>query len=291
MKQQDFGQLVGGPTVISGNWNRGVNVRIEATDTGYLVFSPYNPAFVQELKESIPYHARSFDGTDRAWVIEPAYGSTIQSLIEKHFHKAVELPEIKLAARQITETLRLEYLGACKERDGQSAASGFVNGGWNAVFPEAVLRAWFENHVPAGTLYAELGISQDSDAQAIKSAHRRMARQWHPDICRESNAREQFEKIQKAYELLSNDQKRKRYDVALSFTAAARFATSRQSDRYGYRAPLRCGLVTIEAAKTIKGYGVAKILDWQDIVRADGLVMSSSWDMDRQNFVIDWVAF
>lgn len=290
MKQTDLAEIIGGPTIVCARPSWQSNVRIEATDAGYLIFSPYSAAFVQALKEIVPYGSRSWNGESKAWAVETAYGQTVQGLIQKHFNKNVELPEIKLVTKEVTEMLRVEYLGACKERNGQNVASGFVNGGWNAVFPESVLRAWFENHVPAGTLYAELGIAQDGDAQAVKSAYRRMARQWHPDYCKETNAQERFLVIQRAYELLSDPQKRKRYDVGLAFSNSARFAPARAS-QYGYRTPLRCGLVTVEASKTIKGYSVTKIVNWEDVIRADGLVMSSSWDLREQTFVIDWVVF
>lgn len=50
----------------------------------------------------------------------------------------------------------------------------------------------------------------------IKSAYRRLARKLHPDISKTSDSNEDFAKIAKAYEVLSNPKERAQYDVQLS---------------------------------------------------------------------------
>ena len=60
--------------------------------------------------------------------------------------------------------------------------------------------------------YDLLGVSRDADADTLKSAYRRMARQYHPDINKDSGAEERFKEIGRAYEVLSDPQKRARYD-------------------------------------------------------------------------------
>ena len=60
--------------------------------------------------------------------------------------------------------------------------------------------------------YEVLGVSQGADTGEIKSAFRRLARQYHPDVSREANAEEKFKEINEAYEVLSDDEKRARYD-------------------------------------------------------------------------------
>tara|TARA_Y100001968_G_scaffold326975_1_gene371078 strand:+ start:553 stop:1683 length:1131 start_codon:yes stop_codon:yes gene_type:complete len=60
--------------------------------------------------------------------------------------------------------------------------------------------------------YDLLGVSRDADADALKSAYRKMARQYHPDINKEAGAEDRFKEIGRAYEVLSDPQKRSSYD-------------------------------------------------------------------------------
>lgn len=60
--------------------------------------------------------------------------------------------------------------------------------------------------------YEILGVSQGADSGEIKSAFRRLARQYHPDVSREADAEERFKEINEAYEVLSDEDKRARYD-------------------------------------------------------------------------------
>ena len=60
--------------------------------------------------------------------------------------------------------------------------------------------------------YDVLGISRNADTQEIKSAFRRLARQYHPDVSQEPGAEEKFKELNEAYEVLSDDEKRARYD-------------------------------------------------------------------------------
>ena len=60
--------------------------------------------------------------------------------------------------------------------------------------------------------YDVLGVARDADNREIKSAFRRLARQYHPDVSQESGAEEKFKEINEAYEVLADDDKRARYD-------------------------------------------------------------------------------
>lgn len=57
--------------------------------------------------------------------------------------------------------------------------------------------------------YTILGVPKDADDQAIKQAYRKLAAEHHPD---KGGDKEQFLKVQAAYELLSNPERRQRYD-------------------------------------------------------------------------------
>lgn len=60
--------------------------------------------------------------------------------------------------------------------------------------------------------YEVLGVSKDADKKQIKKAFRSLAKEKHPDRNKSANAEEEFREIQEAYEVLSDDQKRKAYD-------------------------------------------------------------------------------
>jgi molecular chaperone DnaJ len=62
--------------------------------------------------------------------------------------------------------------------------------------------------------YAVLGVSREATADEIKRAYRKLARQHHPDANREDpNAAERFKEVTRAYEVLSDPDKRQRYDM------------------------------------------------------------------------------
>ncbi len=61
--------------------------------------------------------------------------------------------------------------------------------------------------------YAVLGVRKQADAQAIKQAYRRLARKHHPDLNPgDHQAAERFKEIGEAYEVLSDPDRRRRYD-------------------------------------------------------------------------------
>jgi molecular chaperone DnaJ len=60
--------------------------------------------------------------------------------------------------------------------------------------------------------YDLLGVSRDVDADSLKKAYRRLARQYHPDVNKDPAAEDRFKEIGRAYEVLSDPQARARYD-------------------------------------------------------------------------------
>ncbi len=64
----------------------------------------------------------------------------------------------------------------------------------------------------AKDLYDILGIDKGASEQEIKRAYRKLAREYHPDVNKSAGADEKFKEAQSAYDVLSDPQKRARYD-------------------------------------------------------------------------------
>jgi len=60
--------------------------------------------------------------------------------------------------------------------------------------------------------YETLGVKPDATDADIKSAYRRLARKYHPDVSKESGAEEKFKSVNEAYEALKDSSRRKAYD-------------------------------------------------------------------------------
>ncbi|XP_036111888.1 dnaJ homolog subfamily C member 16 isoform X2 [Molossus molossus] len=60
--------------------------------------------------------------------------------------------------------------------------------------------------------YRVLGVSRTASQADIKKAYKKLAREWHPDKNKDPGAEDRFIQISKAYEILSNEEKRSNYD-------------------------------------------------------------------------------
>src|SRR5436853_7915724 len=61
--------------------------------------------------------------------------------------------------------------------------------------------------------YKALGVGRTSSDEEIRKAFRKLARQYHPDVAKDKKAAEEkFKEINEAYEVLSDSEKRKKYD-------------------------------------------------------------------------------
>ena len=64
----------------------------------------------------------------------------------------------------------------------------------------------------AKSLYETLGISESASSDEIKRAYRKLARKYHPDINKDPEAQDKFKEINAAYEVLSDPEKKAKYD-------------------------------------------------------------------------------
>jgi curved DNA-binding protein len=60
--------------------------------------------------------------------------------------------------------------------------------------------------------YKILGIGREASEEEIKKAYRKLAKKYHPDLSKDPKAQQKFSEVNEAYEVLSDEKKRKRYD-------------------------------------------------------------------------------
>ena len=64
--------------------------------------------------------------------------------------------------------------------------------------------------------YKILEVSKNATLDDIRKAYKRLAKKYHPDVCKEPGAEEKFKDIAEAYSILSDSDKRRRYDLGES---------------------------------------------------------------------------
>lgn len=93
-----------------------------------------------------------------------------------------------------------------------------------------------------GDYYKVLGVPRDADAETIKTAFRRLAHRYHPDVSTEPDAEQRFREIAEAYGVLSDPAKRASYDErgsdgVVESTAEDLWRGIDLTDIFGSRAP------------------------------------------------------
>jgi curved DNA-binding protein len=74
--------------------------------------------------------------------------------------------------------------------------------------------------------YKTLGVARGASDEEIKKAYRKLARKYHPDVSKETNAKEKFQEVSEAYETLKDKEKRAAYDNLGKFDAGEDFRPS-----------------------------------------------------------------
>lgn len=257
--------------------------------------SSYNAGLIAAFKAQIPASARRWNAGSKRWLVDATYGQICADLAQQYLDVRVRIPALHVSTVTETRLIQVEYLGACRDRNGESSAFGYADGDWSVIFPETVLREWFAAipQVPSEkpTYYAVLGVKQAATVDEVRSAYRRLARQWHPDVCSEPNAAEQFRVITVAYQVLVDPSKRRKYEAGLALQNSVRSDSDLHTavSQIVYRAPLRCGFVLVEGWESVGRFMVSKVIQWEDIVDEHGRVMVSSWPTGATMFETRWV--
>lgn len=279
---------------------------VDFDGSNLILKTPYQPGLVAQLKALIPYNDRRWEPNIKAWLVKPVHGVTLQSLIDQYFDEKVALPDTQgTKPEEEMQIFEVRYIGVTKDRgDAERSAYGLVGEEWCVLFPESVLRTWFEADPAAPTqgetLYAVLGARKTATDEELKSAFRRMARQWHPDVSKEPNTHDVFIQINNAYQILSIPEKRARYDAGLALEATWRAERDRENSLKemlsdvkfavtGYRSPLRCGWIMVRGMPSLGRFEVQEILDWQDIINDQGQALVTSWAMGDKEPTERWV--
>lgn len=80
--------------------------------------------------------------------------------------------------------------------------------------------------------YEILGVSHMATQAEIKGAFRTLAKKYHPDVSSDPNATEIMQKITEAYEVLSDLELRRKYDIKLGYNNTTK--SSQNTEQYSY---------------------------------------------------------
>ena len=114
--------------------------------------------------------------------------------------------------------------------------------------------------------YDILGVSQSATSSEIRKAFQQKARKLHPDINKAPDAEERFKEVSEAYAVLSDEQKRRRYDASLNGNPFM------SQSPYGSQDPFAQG-----------GFSTPDGFDLDDFLRAAGFGPNIGFDFFTQN--------
>lgn len=291
--------------------------KITEYEGNLVVNTPFNRGFVEEFKLIVPRHERVWNNAGKVppkvWLVHPKHGKAVAALCRRYFGDDPKLPQTTAQVVSKRGTIRLLYVGGEKRRDdGSRTASGMLyttkNGDvvisreWPVIFLEGVLENWFGGKplteddtagslLPNDSYYLKLGLKDvEDDQDVIKKAFRRMARQWHPDVCKEPDAEDRFKLINEAYGVLSDPPRKKLYDLGqqmVESTVTPQLAQDLWEE--DYKPPLRCGIIQCDYDVVLGRALVKRIYQWDDIIDEHGRTLVTSWMFgDKQPTIIWW---
>lgn len=94
-----------------------------------------------------------------------------------------------------------------------------------------------DNAMELKDYYAIMGVKPTDELKTIKTAYRRLARKYHPDVSKEPDAEARFKEVAEAWEVLSDEQRRAEYDQMWQHRNDPQFnQQSRQGGEQSYSA-------------------------------------------------------
>lgn len=279
-----------------------VKLEIRHTIQGIEYHSPYDKGLIASLKSKIPQNERSWNPDKKCWLVHNRHKKLLDDLSMVHFGNYPDVIGVPKSQNTgpVTKLLQIKYIGSPKDRGGGDNLSFALDfdGQWSTVFPEDVLRNWFEcgiggngqAKISTETLYGVLAIARTADENEIKKAYRKAAMRWHPDRNRDDDAPEMFRKVKDAYDTLSNPIMRRRYDAGLALVASMDNQPDYGFDRHSkyYRPPLRCGLIMATGKEEVGRFVVEKIRQWEPIKKGH-YELVTSWDKVTESIIEEWI--
>ncbi|HEV8633475.1 MAG TPA: J domain-containing protein [Chloroflexota bacterium] len=120
--------------------------------------------------------------------------------------------------------------------------------------------------------YAILGVPTTASEKEIRTAYRRLARRFHPDLnAGDKNAAERFKRIKAAYDTLADPVRRRRYDELRARRSSPRPARRAQTAAGAPGPPHLLRVRRSEGELTVEvGLGLSRLLDLIAVVRVGG---------------------
>jgi hypothetical protein len=141
------------------------------------------------------------------------------------------------------------------------------------------------------TLYGVLSLKRDCPGTDIKTAWRRMAKRYHPDVNKDDDAAAMMIRINEAYEVLNNPMKRKKYDAGLVLVASLKDKPRDRLSAFSniWRPPERCGFILADGISQLGRFVIQTIHQWEPIKDAYGRELVTSWPMGADTYQENWV--
>ncbi len=143
--------------------------------TQIIIVMPFHMEAKEALKKEVPYEERTWDGNRKCWKLSPT---------KENYNRALKVLK--------------DHFPTFKQKPLVYNKGGDV-------------QATFDMAIDTTSYYSILQIKESATAEEIKKGHRKVIKLLHPDRGGESK---HFILVQKAYEVLSNPKKKKRYDLA-----------------------------------------------------------------------------
>lgn len=144
------------------------------------VVTPYVPEFVADLKEEIPYYAKSWDRDSKNWLVDGEYEETALEVASRYFETTVVVSE--------AEALRRERAARADSRPTPPPSPHGTD-----ECASRVRQVWREE--------AELYLLPGAPISVIQAAYRAVSKLVHPDLAGAGN-HARMVAVNKAYDLL-----------------------------------------------------------------------------------------